>query len=834
MNERPQSSQGSRTHSQPIRVLLVEDDPDHAFLIGKTLASSSPDRFEMKQCSRLDQGLEQIETGAADVVLLDLCLPDSKGLDTLVTLCERKPDLPVIVLTGAKDEDMAIEAVRRGAQDYLLKDRMNSYILSHVVMFAVERKKRQDLLRETEERFDRIIDNSEAGYFRLDEWGCFRTVNRAWLRLHGYARRDEVVGKPFSLTALPKDAQGLQELVGKVLGGQSVPRAEGARRCKDGTIGYHVYSVNPVRERNRVVGVEGFLLDITDRKRIEMDLEYERGQFLAIFDGIDEPVYISDPSSYDILYANKTLTRRFGEIVGQKCHVALQGMDAPCPFCTNDRILGHNFGRTHIWEWQNQKNRHWYRCIDRAIRWSDGRIVRSEIAIDITAQKRAEQEVERRNRQLAAIHAITSAANRSLDLEEVLCAALDEVCTVFQADGGVVYLTEDGGVSFHAVACSGVSPEELAGIARFKNGEGLAGVVAQSARALVISDLASASQNMSPAFRKMGWRSYAGMPIEREGQVSGVMELLSRREHRFYSHDMDLMRDLGRQMSLAIEKARIYEDARTMKDTLMESEEKYRRLFELTNEPALIFDAEHTVEAANPAAERWVGYTSAELEGKRLSDLPFLSDESKADLMDKLGQRLAGTDVPTFEIEVVTKEGRRRRGRTAGAVLRDNAGEATGQILTVKEVIATTGLREAAPLPQSQETLTDDVDVLMWFQVNSRTVGGGNRALAEFWGCAKGELAGRDIASLLWAKTGERYAEETERVFSGQISERLKTWNWLVDADGQRRRFAVTRAAHRRADGTVGYVACSAVELPKRTPRTGRSRAPDETSTHIE
>jgi PAS domain S-box-containing protein len=170
-------------------------------------------------------------------------------------------------------------------------------------------------------------------------------------------------------------------------------------------------------------------------------------------------------------------------------------------------------------------------------------------------------------------------------------------------------------------------------------------------------------------------------------------------------------------------------------------------------------------------------------------------------------------------------------------VLRDTAGEATGQVLTVKEVIGAAGLREAAPLPQSQETLTDDVDVLMWFQVNGRTVGGGNRALAEFWGCAKGELAGRDITALLWAKTGDRYAEETERVFTGAAAERVKTWNWLVDVAGRRRRFAVTRAPHRRADGSVAYVVCSAAELPRaqRAARSaGRSRAQDETATHVD
>jgi PAS domain S-box-containing protein len=76
--------------------------------------------------------------------------------------------------------------------------------------------------------------------------------------------------------------------------------------------------------------------------------------------------------------------------VGQKCHRVLQNMDSPCPFCTNDRIFGAHVGRPYTWEFQNRVTRRWYRSVDRAIRWPDGRMVRFEMAIDITDGKQTE------------------------------------------------------------------------------------------------------------------------------------------------------------------------------------------------------------------------------------------------------------------------------------------------------------------------------------------------------------------------------------------------------------------------------------------------------------
>jgi putative nucleotidyltransferase with HDIG domain len=118
---------------------------------------------------------------------------------------------------------------------------------------------------------------------------------------------------------------------------------------------------------------------------------YEYRQVLTIFEGIDEAIYVSDPNTYEILYANRTIEKDFGYVVGKRCYEVFQGLKSPCPFCTNNIIFGENLGESHIWEFQNLKTRRWYRCIDRAIAWSKDRMVRCEMAIDITDRKDAEK-----------------------------------------------------------------------------------------------------------------------------------------------------------------------------------------------------------------------------------------------------------------------------------------------------------------------------------------------------------------------------------------------------------------------------------------------------------
>lgn len=112
---------------------------------------------------------------------------------------------------------------------------------------------------------------------------------------------------------------------------------------------------------------------------------------VEMFDSIDEVLYVADPSTYEILYVNKTTQKTFGkELVGGICYREFQGFDAPCEFCTNDVIIKQK-PKPYRWEYYNPKLRRHYTIVDRIIKWPDSREVRFELAVDITDSKQAEE-----------------------------------------------------------------------------------------------------------------------------------------------------------------------------------------------------------------------------------------------------------------------------------------------------------------------------------------------------------------------------------------------------------------------------------------------------------
>ncbi len=115
-------------------------------------------------------------------------------------------------------------------------------------------------------------------------------------------------------------------------------------------------------------------------------------ELAALFDDSGEPVYVTDPETYEILYVNRKIKKLFGrKVSSRKCYEVFQDLQEPCAFCTNRQILGKNFGKTHVWEFQNQITKQWYRCIDKGILWPGRRYARFEIAFDITKQKKLEE-----------------------------------------------------------------------------------------------------------------------------------------------------------------------------------------------------------------------------------------------------------------------------------------------------------------------------------------------------------------------------------------------------------------------------------------------------------
>ncbi|MDY6988962.1 MAG: ATP-binding protein [Thermodesulfobacteriota bacterium] len=132
--------------------------------------------------------------------------------------------------------------------------------------------------------------------------------------------------------------------------------------------------------------------DIEEQKAAQETAELGREQLLSIFDGIDEIIYIADPKTYEVLFANRAATHALGEEpVGKKCYRAFQGLESPCEFCTNDIILRGN-GTPYRWEYRNSMLKKDFMATDRIITWPEGRLVRLHFARDITDGRRAEKE----------------------------------------------------------------------------------------------------------------------------------------------------------------------------------------------------------------------------------------------------------------------------------------------------------------------------------------------------------------------------------------------------------------------------------------------------------
>ena len=160
----------------------------------------------------------------------------------------------------------------------------------------------------------------------------------------------------------------------------------------------------------RVIRYEGIVLDITERKQIEETLQKSHEQFLRVLDGIDATIYVVDMKTYEILFMNKYMKESFGrDYTGDICWEVYRGESKPCMNCPNDKLFDENGKPTEVFVWhaKNPITGRWYINHDRAIEWTDGRLVKLQIATDITDLKKMEEEL-RQARKMESIGTLTA------------------------------------------------------------------------------------------------------------------------------------------------------------------------------------------------------------------------------------------------------------------------------------------------------------------------------------------------------------------------------------------------------------------------------------------
>ena len=256
--------------TETIKVLLVEDNPGDARLIREMLATAG-ENFQLEWVDRLDDGLARLDRRGVDVVLLDLGLPDSQGLDTFISASWHCPRVPFVVLTGLADEDVGVAAVRQGAQDYLIKGEVEAGLLLRAVRYAAERMRAAEALRQSEENYRLLVNQVPAVVFKGYEDWSVDFFDEKVEALTGYSKEDfDSRRRKWCDVILPEDLDYASRVFTDALKTNRAYVREHRIRRKDGVIRWIQCRGQIFCDaRGKIDYISGVTFDITDRKRVE-------------------------------------------------------------------------------------------------------------------------------------------------------------------------------------------------------------------------------------------------------------------------------------------------------------------------------------------------------------------------------------------------------------------------------------------------------------------------------------------------------------------------------------------------------------------------------------
>ena len=308
----------------PFQVLLVEDSAPYSAFVNDALATSEAG-FTITTADSLRQALDLLALRPFSVILLDLNLPDSEGLATLQRLLKVAGDVPIVVLSGMHDQDLAMAALQAGAQDFLLKDDIHPAVITRVIRYAIERRAAEARLHERDVYYRSIVESSFDAIITIDAAGNVTEFNAAAEAMFGRSR-DAVVGQELAETIIP---ERLREAHRAGLARQSQPAASIGRRRVELT-GMHASGTEfPVElTLSKVSTAAGplftaFIRDLSERRRAEAEQNRALSRIAeqaSLLDQARDAIIVRDLQNR-IRYYNRSAERLYGwtsgDVMGQ-------------------------------------------------------------------------------------------------------------------------------------------------------------------------------------------------------------------------------------------------------------------------------------------------------------------------------------------------------------------------------------------------------------------------------------------------------------------------------------------------------------------------------------
>lgn len=259
-----------------INILLIEDNPPDCRLIEEYLKESEAFKFTLLLAGRLSTGFDHISKKDLDIILVDLGLPDSQGIATVEKVLKKETGLPIIILTGLDDIEKTKDALHKGIQDYLVKGQFDGRILVKSIIFSIERKKSEIILKTEKEMAQRYLDIAGVMLIVVGADGKVSLINKKGCEILGYVK-DDIIGKDWFDNFLPKKIKPeIKKVAKKIFSGETrlVEDYENlvlTRSGEERMISWHNTILND--ENGKIIALLSSGNDITEKKEAEDEIK---------------------------------------------------------------------------------------------------------------------------------------------------------------------------------------------------------------------------------------------------------------------------------------------------------------------------------------------------------------------------------------------------------------------------------------------------------------------------------------------------------------------------------------------------------------------------------
>ncbi|MEW6087821.1 MAG: ATP-binding protein [bacterium] len=262
-----------------INLLVIEDNPADIRMVMEILKGCVTPYFKITHAGDLAGGILKLREGHFDTVLLDINLPDNRSLEGLIEIVKLMPGIPVIVLTGADDENLAIESLKGKAADYLVKGKINTEILTRSIRYAIERKHNEEMLVKQREELQIILDSVPSWIFYKDKQNRLLRVNKAFSKMIGISRKALEGKSLFDIYTHEQAETFWKEDLEVIKSGKPKMDITEVMVINNKTRFIQTDKIPYCDSNGNIIGVISFSVDITERKQAEEILKRDKETF---------------------------------------------------------------------------------------------------------------------------------------------------------------------------------------------------------------------------------------------------------------------------------------------------------------------------------------------------------------------------------------------------------------------------------------------------------------------------------------------------------------------------------------------------------------------------